>query len=330
MQNPIELLNAHINRQTDIPMAINPTSVATAESCRSIGISFRDVHTNADKMAALAAVGHDVLGFQSVMPYFSVIQEAAAFGADINWGADDEMPTHRKGIYEDPSEFKMPADLLSRTPMKTVIDAIKLLKQRYGDSVIVIGKVMGPWTLSYHLRGVEDFLVEAVTEPEKAAEFLNNFKQITMAFAAAQFEAGADIITLADHATGDLVSPDTYRDLLLPVHKEINAAFTDNNFILHCCGNTVNRIKYFAEAGFKIFHFDSKNDIDAAIAEAGDMLLSGCVNNPDVLLGGTEQDVDNQVQNILLKGIKLVSPECAVPLRVKNANLKRIAANVLR
>ena len=326
--NPVELLKEHIDKKTNIPMLINPTSVATLDSCKLIGVNFKDVHNNSDKMTALAAVGHDELGFQSVMPYFSVIQEAAAFGANVNWGSVDEMPFHRKGIYKDPSEFKMPANLLSKTPMKTVIESIKMLKKRYGDSIIVIGKVMGPWTLSYHLRGVEDFLVETITEPEKATEFLNHFKQITKMFASAQFEAGADMITIADHVTGDLVGPETYKELLMPIHMEINKEFSGRNFILHCCGNTLDRIKYFADAGFKIFHFDSKNDITEAIAAAGEMLLTGCVNNADVLLNGTLNDVEDHVGDILAKGIHLVSPECAVPLKVKNTNLKHIAAKV--
>ena len=52
----------------------------------------------------------------------------------------------------------------------------------------------------------------------------------------------ADIICLADHATGGMVSPIMYRDMLLPLHQEIVAAVGCPT-VLHCCG------KYFRSRG---------------------------------------------------------------------------------
>lgn len=316
------------DQEVDRLPVINPTSIATQESCNILKINFKDVHLNADKMAALAAIGHEKLGFDSIMPYFSVVQEAAAFGCEIDWGRGAEMPSMKTTVFTDPEQFKMPGDFLNRLPIKTVIDAIKLLRRKLGNDVFIIGKVMGPWTLSYHLRGLEEFLIETITEPDKVKEFLHKFKNITIAFAEAQFDAGADIITLADHATADLISSTTYQEYLLPVHKEINRMFKGKKFILHCCGNTLDRIGLFAEAGFPVFHFDSKNDIEQARKAAGSMKLTGCINNTDVLLNGTRQDVERQVKEIIEKGIRLISPECAIPLKVKNENLIELGNTV--
>jgi [methyl-Co(III) methanol-specific corrinoid protein]:coenzyme M methyltransferase len=303
---------------------INPTSVATLDSCKIAGVTFSEVHLNADKMAALAAVSHEKLGFDSVSPYFSVVQEAAALGCQIDWGAGDVMPNQKSSVYKDPDEFKMPKDLLDRLPLKTVNDAIRLLRKKFGDEVAIIGKVMGPWTLSYHLYGVENFLVDTVEEPERVHAFLDKFKDISLKFAEAQLDAGADIITWADHATADLVGAESYKEFLLPVHKMVNKRLKDKTLILHCCGNTADRIAYFSEAGFPVFHFDSKNDVSKAMASAGNMKLTGGLNNPEVLLKGTTEDVKNNVLQLLDKGIKLVSPECAIPVKVPNENLKAI------
>lgn len=315
-------------KEADRAAVINPTSVATVESCGKLGINLSEVHLDSEKMTALATHSYENLGFDSVMPYFSVIQEAAAFGCGIDWGTGDAMPNQKSVVFTDPEQFKMPDDFLDRLPIKTVVESIAGLRKRLGRGALIIGKVMGPWTLSYQLHGVEDFLVETITEPETVKEFLDRFKKITIAFAAAQFEAGADIITLADHATADLVSPVTYKELLLPVHKEINKYFNDRKFILHCCGNTLDRMHLFAEAGFPVFHFDSKNDIGQSTKASGSMMLTGCVNNPEVLLKGTAGDVEKQVEEILAGGIRLVSPECAIPLKVSNANLEAIAQTV--
>jgi len=309
---------------------INPTSIATIESMEITGAYFPYVHTDADKMAALAAAGHDLIGFDTVAPYFSVQQEAASLGCEIDWGKTDSMPTISTNPIKEPGDFKMPADFLDREPVKTVLEAIRLLKKKYGDTVVVVGKVMGPWTLSYHLHGVQDFLMETILEPEKVHGFLNVFKEVSLAFAMAQFEAGIDMLTWADHATGDLISANGYAEFLLPIHKDVTKQLKKNMpryipIVLHTCGNTTDRMHYFAETGFDAFHFDSRNDPAKSLEIVGDkILLTGCVNNPQTLLDGTPEDVSREVASIIDTGIKLVSPECAIPCRVPNRNLAAI------
>jgi len=46
-------------------------------------------------MADLALAGHEILGFDTVMPEYSVHQEAAALGSRVDWGDRDMMPDAR-------------------------------------------------------------------------------------------------------------------------------------------------------------------------------------------------------------------------------------------
>ena len=330
-----ERVLAAFNRMpTDRLAVISPTSVATVESMQITHSAFPDAHTNAKKMAALAAAGHDLLGFDNVAPYFSVHQEAAALGAEITWGSLDSMPALYSHPYNEPDNFIMPPDFFERLPIKTVTDSIRLLKEKYNDDVAICGKVMGPWTLSYNLYGTENFLVDLIAEPEKAKEFLQVFKEISISFALAQIDAGADMLTWADHATGDMVSLAAYEEFLFPVHRECLLELKEKMprkvpVILHTCGTTLDRMPLFSQTGFDAFHFDSKNDpLSALEAVAGRMLLTGCVSNINVLLEGSEEDVREQVAQIADAGITLISPECAVPCRVKNENLKAIVKAV--
>lgn len=330
-----ERVLAAFNREpTDRLAVISPTSVATVESMQITGAAFPQAHTDARKMAALAATGHDLLGFDNVAPYFSVQQEAAALGAELTWGSIDSMPALYSHPYNEPADFVMPSDFLERLPIKTVTDSIRILKEKYNDEVAICGKVMGPWTLSYNLYGTENFLVDLIAEPEKAMEFLQAFKEVSISFALAQIDAGADMLTWADHATGDMVSSATYEEFLFPVHRECMSELKEKMprkvpVILHTCGRTLDRMSLFSQAGFDAFHFDSKNDpVKALEAVDGRMLLTGCVSNVNVLLEGSEEDVKEQVTQIANAGITLISPECAVPCRVKNENLKAILKTV--
>jgi [methyl-Co(III) methanol-specific corrinoid protein]:coenzyme M methyltransferase len=315
--------------RVDRPAAGNPTSVATVESMELSGAFFPEAHTDPEKMAKLAMVGHDELGFDTVAPYFSVQQEAAAFGCDVNWGTEDSMPDIRENPYNDPEEIPDSKDLLDHPALRTVVEAIRILKKHYGNEAAVIGKVMGPWTLSYHLYGVQRFLMDTILDPEKVKRFLEVLKNFPVRFAAAQFEAGADAVTLADHATGDLVGPDTYRDFLFPVHREITGKLS-RPLILHICGRTTDRLPYIVKAGFAAFHFDSKNDLEEAvrIGREGKITMVGNINNPEVLYKGTSGDVRNAVFKALKAGVDIIGPECAIPLRTPNENLKALVRGV--
>lgn len=313
----------------DRAAVINPTSVATVECMEESGAYFPEAHTDADKMARLAATGHDILGFDTISPYFSVQQEAAALGCDMNWGSVDSMPDIKSNPYSDPEMIEIPKDFLEKPATAAVIEALKILKKEYGNHVCLVGKVMGPWTLSYHMYGVQKFLMATIKDPEKVKGFLEKLKEVSALFANAQIEAGADVITLADHLTGDLAGPYAYRDYLLPLHQELTGRIKAP-IILHICGKTTDRMPYIAQAGFDAFHFDSKNNLQEAarVAREENLLLTGDINNPDVLYGGTEEDVKRDVLDALEAGVTLISPECAIPLRTPNANLKAIVKTV--
>jgi len=301
----------------------SPTSVATVEQMELTSAYFPDVHLDATKMARLAAGAYEILGYDAIMPVFSVIQESAALGCDIDWGAAADMPTARNTLWEESEEVRLPDDFLERPSIAVVLDAIRLLRAQY-PHVAIIGKMMGPWTLAYHVHGLQAFLTETILEPDKVRRFLDRLKAVTLTFGRAQIAAGADVLCLADHATGDLVRGSMYRDLLQPIHRELIAEL-GCPIVLHICGNTLDRIGYIADAGFDAFHFDSKVDaFDAVRAVGGRISLVGNVNNPTVLYTGTPEQAAEQARYALTAGVQVLGPECAVPLRTPIANLRAI------
>ena len=292
---------------------------------QACGASFPDAHSHAGTMAHLAAAGHTLLGLDTVMPVFSVVQEAAALGCQVDWGAVDTMPTVRSHPFAEQEDFVVPAGWQEKPPIRVVLDALRLLRQEFGRQAVIVGKAMGPWTLSYHMLGMDEFLVETLLSPDRARRSLQVLKEVTVAFARMQLEAGADIICVADHCTGGIVSPRTYRDYLLPIHQEITSAIAAPT-VLHCCGNTTDRLKYFAQAGFDCYHFESQVRLeDALAAAAGHMTLMGNINNPQLLLNGSPAQVAEACQRVIDSGVQILAPECAVPLITPMQNLKALA-----
>ena len=310
---------------------VNPTSVATVELMDLVDAPFPDANREPELMARLAATGHTELGFDSIMPVFSIIQESSALGCKIQWEQKDNWPTvkMREPIYESPDDVSIPDDLLDHPDIRCVLEAIRILRREFGDRVAIIGKTMGPWSLGYHCFGVEPFLLMSLDDPARTKLCLDRLKEVTVAVGVAQIEAGADALTLPDHATGDLVSGEYYRRYLRDLHIEFVERIPVP-LILHICGRTVDRMPYIAETGMAAFHYDSKNKPDESMeAVGGRISLVGNVNNPETLFARGPEQVRAEVRKKLDSGVQMVGPECAIPLQTPIENLLAIRDAVL-
>jgi len=310
----------------DVYPAASITSVATIDAMKYTKAFFPEAHTDGAKMADLAAVAHDLYGFDSVAPYFSIHLEAASLGCPVDWADRYTIPYVTKPPLHNLDEISIPKDILDRPLLRQLLRACKILRKRYDGTVAVIGKVVGPWTMAYHLRGVENLLIDTILEPEKTRKAIEALSIISIQFAIAQFEAGADACVWADHVTSDLVSAQIYKEIVYPVHcAAIKALKPYGPLILHVCGNVGDRFDLFAKAGFTCFHMDSRNDIPTIAQAAKNRIqLAGCINNPFTLSQGTAEQVHAEVDYNIKCGISLISPECAIPTSVTAANLKEL------
>ena len=279
-------------------------------------------------MARLAAAGYTEVGFDNVAPLFSVCTESAAMGVEVDWGQVDVMPTCRAPLYGIDDEVVIPDDLLTREPCRVALAALGLLKKRHGEEVAIVGKVFGPWTLGYHMFGVEEFLVNTLLKPDAVKRAMATLKEVVVRFGTAQVEAGADALCLADHATRDVCSPAAYEEFLFEIHREL-AERLPCPVVLHICGDTSDRIPRIRETGLECFHFDSKVPTAVARERAGEGLaLMGGTSNLDVIRTGTPERIREDVREKVEHGVDIIGPECAVPLDSPFRNMQILADEV--
>ena len=291
---------------------------------------FPEACRSAELNAKLAATEISQFDFDSIAPYFSIIQESSAIGCEMQWEQKDNWPTVRMSnpIWKTASDIKVPANFLDHPDVKVITDSIRILKKEFGDEVPIIGKTMGPWTLAYHVFGVETFLLGSVDNPDETAEALEKLCEFTYLFGEAQIDAGADVLTVPDHATGDLVSGQYYQKFLQDIHTEMAERFSVP-LILHICGKTIDRMPFIAETGMHAFHFDSKNSPQEAMDAVSDKIaLIGNINNPETLYSKDTEDVKKEVFECLNAGVQLIAPECAIPLKTKAENLIAITEGI--
>ena len=105
----------------------NPTSVATVELMDLVDAHFPEANRDAEKMARLAATSYTELGFDSIMPVFSIVQESSALGCEMQWEGKDNWPTVRmsRPIWSEPDDVRIPDDFLTHPDIRCVLQAIE-------------------------------------------------------------------------------------------------------------------------------------------------------------------------------------------------------------
>lgn len=117
----------------------------------------------------------------------------------------------------------------------------------------------GPWEGTWRHRGFTQLLMDSVLDTNWACEMLEYHAQLTIDTLAHAIKLGAkpDGIYLIDDLGSTqttLISADSYRECLKPQHKKI-ADFchcNDIKLFLHSCGNIVDFIPDFIEAGIDV------------------------------------------------------------------------------
>jgi [methyl-Co(III) methanol-specific corrinoid protein]:coenzyme M methyltransferase len=73
------------------------------------------------------------------------------------------------------------------------------------------------------------------------------------------------------------------------------------------------------------YHFEWQVDSRDAVQRVGHQIsLVGNVNNPQVLLQGSPEDVHKQARYAIEAGVHIIAPECAIPLSTPLENLRAI------
>ena len=112
---PRERTMAALNREpVDRAPVANPTNVATVELMDLVDAPFPQACQEPELAARLAATGYTELGFDSIMPYFSIIQESSALGCEMQWEDKDNWPTVRmyRPIWKTADDVHIPPGIL--------------------------------------------------------------------------------------------------------------------------------------------------------------------------------------------------------------------------
>lgn len=190
-------------------------------------------------------------------------RETAAFGGPIVFSHDSTPHctcpplAHGRCLHDliDPDPGTSP-----RT--RDRIDAIALYRRRSGDTYSVMGWVEGPAAEAADLRGVSEFMMDLVDDPDFCNGLMERCVNFALRFARLQVDAGADTIGIGD-AIASQVSPRVYTKLILPHEQRLVAGLKAMGVAvrMHICGNITHILPGLATLGLDLLDIDHMVDL---------------------------------------------------------------------
>lgn len=326
--------NATINGQpVDRLPVISVCQHATYEQMEKLDSYWPDALYDAKLMAKLASGAHSILGFDAVRVPFCQTHEAEAFGAILIPGGKNGPPSVDVHPYHVGDTIEFPDDFLNRGRIPVLLEAIRILKRDVGDSVMVMGGIIGPFSIASLLFPVAEFLKATFRKPGDLIPYLEVCEKAGTMLAQAMIEAGADVICVEDMmASLNMISPKIYRTLAWEYEKKQVEALSVPT-IIHVCGKLDPIIVDLAKTGCAAISVEPNVDIPLALekfkAEGLKTLIVGAIDTVETLFTGGVEDVKRETTEAISKGFSMISPGCAVPPSTVTANLTAIVDVVI-
>ena len=292
-------------------------NIAIHFAAKFAGIPFGHFCTDYRKLVDANLKTSEAFRFDVLNLMCDPYREVADFGGVFEY-SDNCMPKYvlpflkcREDINRlkafDPSEKKRSLDRL---------EAIALAKKLAGDEYVIYGEIDGPLAVGVLLRGMADFFVDMIDEPDFIREIFEIVTEVNIRTIKAQKQAGAEMIVMGEAAASQ-ISARMYKELVFEYDKRVIDAIKQEGMIprLHICGNNTHLLEYFPKLGVKIVDLDWMVDIDYALKVFDDdMFISGNIDPVSVYLQGDRQLVSEKVLQLLNRRDKriIVSSGCEI------------------
>jgi len=304
----------------------------TVHGLEKYGWRFAEIHSDARKMASMAASTSQLFGFECAVVPFDMGVEAEALGAGVNFyptHTDVVYPTISKKVAEkvEDLDIRVPSDLAKAGRIPLVVEAIRLLKEEVGDQVVIGAWVLGPYTLAGQLVDIGDLAKMAFKKTDMVHEVLDTLAGVLIEISRIYREAGADYMTIREMGAGpDILSPRMFKILIRPHLEQILAAI-DSPKVLHICGSTDSIVDQMALCGADALSVDQKNNVAESRKKLGnEILLLGNFDPYGTLVQMDSSQVEQVIKKCIDDGVDAVWPGCDLWPELKKENIEALVA----
>jgi len=257
--NSFERVNAaiHLRESDRVPVMAQVFAHAGVLGGVSVDEYVRDGST----LARCQLKALDRYGYDAVFAVMDVGVETEAVGSTLDYRPNHYPVVGRYVLQDggDLSTLTVP-DPERAGRMPEMLKALRILRAELGDEVLVVGCVMGPFTLATQLLGIEAALLMAVDDFPRLEQVMDFATEVLIRFGVAQLRSGAHLPVIFDpSASPALIPPRFFRELELPRLKRLIEAFTGAGAVsswLHIAGPVNPILPLYALAGVGMANFD--------------------------------------------------------------------------
>ena len=331
-----EILTLFSGQKIDKIPAFSGLIHVTSAGIESEGLSFHEVHRNAEKMAKAAASTFKLTGLPSAVAPLDLYIEAEALGGEIDFRENNEFsfPQVKKAAFKFAKELTAEVTstipwndnglILKRERIGIVCEAIKLLKQDIGNDVAIGGMIPGPYTLLLLIVEAGNLFMEMKKEPQDVLDAIILLSSFLAKVGQAYRDAGADFITIHDMGgSPGFIGPAKYEQFVFPAEKHLMEKLPKPR-VLSVCGNTNKSMHLLAQTGADAISVDQTNDLAASRAMLKDTLLFGNIDPVATLWQGDKAQITEAVLGAKGSGVDAVWPGCDLVPQTSPENIKAI------
>jgi MtaA/CmuA family methyltransferase len=301
-------------------------------------VPYRDFCTRPSRKCDAALFCAEEFGLDWVTVMSDPYAEAAAFGLQIEYPADDlpidtagHLPSAAAAARLKPYRTKDHARTQAR------LDEIREFRRRAADRLFVVGWVEGPVAEYADLRGVSAAAVDLLDEPEAAEQGMDVIVEAALEFITEQVAAGAHCIGIGD-AFCSQIGPRLYERFAFAREKRMVEHIHRLGALakLHICGNTHTLLPRMLATGADIIDVDHLVPSMAQFSPllAPGQVFSGKADPVSVIQDGTPEAIAAAARESYqqARGRCIVSAGCEITPGTAPANIRvfRAAAENLR
>ena len=331
---PKERFSAAAKKSTpDRVPVVYYTLGASEHVLKTLQLNWRDIYWSAEKIAKAMLKACELWGHDNVCSFLSPTCGMDALGINVKVPpmvmphVDYEVPFLNSE--ENLENLKIP-DPEKDGSMAVRLEAARILNDKIGNKLTLLGGFGGISTWAMFLRGTKKFVRDVKRNPEFQSCYMNFLADRAIEYCLAQVEAGCDWIISAEDAFAlELLDPDRAwkangiyaKRLADAVHK------AGAGYILHCCGDVSLSIERMADTGADVLSVDNIDLADAKRRVGGRVGLMGNIKL-QTLLYEAPSDVERACKEAIDKaassGGYLLSSGYIYPANTPDENIKAL------
>ena len=259
-----------------------------------------------------------------IFPFMDLTIEAEALGLSLDFPENDypHLKEPRIKTLEDLEFIKRKyKGLAGRMPL--FLTVVENLAKKY--SIVIGAYVIGPFSLSGELIGIENLFLNLKLKPAFVHKFLDFAFRVIKDYADALFNAGAQMVAILE-PSAVLLSPKQFTefsgDYISRLVEELG-----KKLILHICGNSTHLLQEMSRTGVMGLSVDSPVNLKNALEVVSEnIVVMGNIDPITVFLQSTPEEVARATRALLeeMRGTKnfILSSGCDIPVATPLENIE--------